>query len=136
MISLLIIPILWIAIAAGRTIGSLAKTPQSATPLERILLSGGIGLGLLAYGVLGVGLIGVLNIVGICVVMALLTVLGANQHVLMAKELALCLSPPYKMSVVSVGVSILALMLAAVALIGCFTPPTLNIGSTDRKSVV
>jgi len=130
MISLLIIPIIWCAIAAGRTVCELARMPKSATPLETTLLAGGIGLGLLAYGVLAIGLVGSLTAPAIAGVIVVVAAIGALQHVRMAKELAAALSPPYKISAASVAVFVLSAIFAAIALIGCFTPPTFLIGNT------
>jgi hypothetical protein len=127
---LLIFPILWIAIAAGRTVCSLAKTPQTITPLERTLLSCGIGLGLLSYAVLAIGLIGQLTVQLIGVVLVLLAAAGAGQHAKMARELTSHFSPPYKWTPAGIATFVVALAFAVIALIGCFTPPTLGIGST------
>ena len=77
MISLLIIPIIWCAIAAGRTVCGLARMPKSATPLETTLLACGIGLGLLAYGVLAIGLVGSLTAPAIAGVIVVVAAIGA-----------------------------------------------------------
>jgi len=133
MISLLIIPILWIAISAGRAACGLVRMPQNATALERQLAACGIGLGMLAYGVLAVGLCGALNVSAICGVLIMLALVGALQHTAMARELiagARALSSPSKFPALSLGIFILSAALAAIALVGCFTPPTLGIGNT------
>ena len=48
----------WAATAAGRTVLKLLKLPDTATRLERNLFGYALGLGLLAYAMLALGLLG------------------------------------------------------------------------------
>jgi hypothetical protein len=77
---LLFIPIAWIATAAGRQLADWLRLPNSASRLERNLIGFALGLGLLAYGMLALGLVKLLYpAAGLAWVLAL-AVLGARQH--------------------------------------------------------
>src|SRR5579872_6267733 len=123
---LLIFPIVWIALAAGRRVNSLALKggPSGITPLERSLFGLATGFGLLAYGVLAIGLLRLLTPVPLIVWVGILAVLGWREHDAMAKDLAAGLKATHFSPIGWLIVLVFA-GCAAVSLIGCFTPPTM-----------
>jgi hypothetical protein len=125
LLSLLFLPVVWIVIAAGRALAAWLQLPETATPLERKLIALGLGLGLLAYGVLGLGLLGLLYpIAGLFWVLALAG-LGAGQHGAMVQELRRWRPKPW--AGWEWGVAVLCAAFGIIALIGVYAPPVIFI---------
>ncbi|BDI31424.1 hypothetical protein CCAX7_34750 [Capsulimonas corticalis] len=122
---LLILPIIWILTAAGRNLTRKVKFASEPTVLERNLIGYAIGLGLLAYAMLAVGLAGALYpAAGLAIVVAL-AALGGCRHRAMFQEarerLATCFHPPAHLW----GMIVAIVVFGVVSLIGDFSPPTL-----------
>ncbi|HEY3331154.1 MAG TPA: glycosyltransferase family 39 protein [Capsulimonadaceae bacterium] len=119
----LILPILWIATAAGRRIVGVALGPSRSTSwaLERILFGAAAGLVILGYGMLALGLAGQFRISAAAIWLAILAILGWREHLALAQDIALVAKA--KFSLFSLCVTVLAAMFALFALVGCLTPP-------------
>lgn len=121
--SLLFLPIAWIVTAAGRTLASWLRLPETATPLERSLIGFALGLGLLAYGMLILGLLGWLYpLAGLLWVFAL-ALLGGRRHGAMARDLGHF--RPGRLPGWGWGAVVLFLLIGVAALSGVYAPPGL-----------
>lgn len=120
---ILIFPLLWIAIAAGRRIDRalLKSVWTQSSLLERWLFGFATGTTLLAYGVLAIGVAGFLYGWAVAVLAAALAAIGWGEHAAMAKELSS--ARPGRMSPRGAFVALCFVFFAAVALVSCFTPP-------------
>jgi hypothetical protein len=126
-VPLLIIPILWLLAAAGARINVLLRcVPSSALPIERRLFGLGTGLLLFSYSILLVGLLGELTLGSIIIVLALLGLIGWNEHFALAKDLAAGVSS-LKFSPVNAVFAFFFLVFAVTSLVGCMTPPTASL---------
>ena len=118
---LLFLLIAWILIAAGRTLSF--WLPQTATRLERNLIGFALGLGLLSYGMLALGLLGLLYPIAGLLWMLALAALGGREQSAMVREAREW--RPARMA----GWGRLAVILFAafgvVSLLGVLSPPTL-----------
>ncbi|HEX5324517.1 MAG TPA: hypothetical protein VFW40_12070, partial [Capsulimonadaceae bacterium] len=123
---LLILPIVWVAVAAGRRINSLVLrgTPEGVAPLEQSLFGLATGFGLLAYGTLAIGLLRQLTPMPIITWIVILAILGWREHAALAHELAAGMRE-IRLSPAGILVLLVFAGCAAVSLIGCFTPPTM-----------
>jgi len=117
----------WAATAAGRTVLQLLKLPDTATRLERNLFGYALGLGLLAYAMLALGLLGGLYPAAGWGLLLLLAVLGAGQHRAMVLEMQVTVRAGIHLTRWGWGLAVCFALLASVALIGVWTPPTLNL---------
>lgn len=136
--ALLILPIVWIVTAAGMRVCALSSLPADATRLERALIGCAVGLGMLAYGVLAVGLIGWLNRWAVAGVVVALALFGANQHAVLARGLTRALHNLRRPDPTEACAMCLGTGFLFIALVGCFTPPTLfifPIGQTEWDSL-
>lgn len=122
---LLIFPIVWIAIAAGRRINLLVlrRAPAGILPIERSLFGLATGLGVIAYGVLALGLMRLLSPGPVVIWLAVLAVIGWREHLGLARELRAGLHS-IRVSPAGIVAGIAFAGCALVALIGCFAPPT------------
>jgi 4-amino-4-deoxy-L-arabinose transferase-like glycosyltransferase len=122
---LLILPIIWILTAVGRNATRKLKFVSEPTVLERNLIGYAIGLGLLAYGLLALGLAGLLYPAAGLGWLVLMAALGGCRHRAMFREarerMATCFHPPAHIW----GMIAAIVAFGAVALIGDFCPPTL-----------
>src|SRR5579883_2155257 len=123
---LLILPIVWIAIAVGRRINLLVlrNSPPGIWPLERSLFGLATGFGLLAYGVLAIGLLRLLTPVPVIAWIAALAIIAGPEHLALAKDLLAGIKS-IRLSSLGILIALLFAGCAAVSLIGCFTPPTM-----------
>ncbi len=121
LLSLLFLPLAWVLTAAGRTGAGWLRLPETATRLERNLIAFGLGLGLLAYGLLVLGLLGLLYpLAGLLWVLALAG-LGARRHAEMARELRAW--RPRRLAAWEWGVAALFVLFGGIALVGVYAPP-------------
>jgi hypothetical protein len=121
---LLILPLLWAAVAGGSQINRLlGAAPRDSLVLERRLFGLATGLVLAAYSILLLGLCGLLAAVPIMAVFAALFLIGWNQHVQIMGELAAAIRK-IKFTALGVVVAACFAVFAVTSLIGCFTPPT------------
>ena len=115
----------WAATAAGRTLLRGLRLPDDATVLERNLLGYALGLGLLAYGMLVLGLAhGLYPAAGYGLLLAL-AALGVGQFGTMARELRVAVKGGLRLSPLGWGTAVLFTVFAALSLLGVWTPPTL-----------
>ena len=133
---LLFLPIAWIVTAAGRTLAARLGLPETAARPERNLVGLALGLGLLAYGFLALGLLGLLYpIAGLLWVLALAAV-GGRQHGAMARESA-AWRPP-RLQGWNISLTALFAAFALVSLMGVFAPPVVflpGINATEWDSL-
>lgn len=119
--------IMIVVTAAGRQVAAWLRLPADATLLERNLVGFAIGLGVLAYGILLIGLAGWLRpapVMGFLLVLALLGVLLGQEGRAMRREFIACLRAVSQMPRWGWGVSALFGVFAVVSLFGVYTPPT------------
>jgi len=114
----------WIATVSGLRIARLLRLPPSASRLERGLIAYALGLGLLAYGMLAVGLAHGLYPLGAGLLLAALAALGGCEHARLWRALHARVGrgvhlPRWKWAVAGV-VSVFALT----SLLGVYSPPT------------
>lgn len=119
-----IIIIAWICIAAGRQCLAWLRLPDEATTLERNLLGYALGLGLLAYGVLVLGVVGLLYVPYAIAWIAALAIIGSKQHILLARSLRPMLSGVRSASRASWAIGAILVLFALVSAVGVYTPPT------------
>ncbi|MDR3707458.1 MAG: glycosyltransferase family 39 protein [Capsulimonadaceae bacterium] len=118
-----VLPILWIAVAAGRRINALALGGIAAqsSALERSLFGAGAGLTLTAYGILALGVAGHLSPVPMIAWLALLAIVGGPENLAMGREITGIAR--WKPNIFSLLVALGFAAFAVIALFGCFTPP-------------
>jgi len=128
----------WAATAAGRAILHLLRLDNGPTRLERNLFGLALGLGLLSYGMLTLGLLGGLSRpAGFCLLL-LLGVSGFQQHRAMALELRDAFRHGIRLSPWGWGTVLVFFLLALIPLVGVFTPPVIalgDIGYTEWDSI-
>ena len=118
----------WSAAAAGRAILSGLGAADGTTGLERSLFGFALGLGLLAYAMLLLGLVGGLYPLAGWLLLAGQAALGAKSHAPMGREIAgrfrqgLTL-PPWGWAAATVF-----LLLVLVSFVGVWTPPVVGLG--------
>ena len=115
----------WAATAAGRALLRGLRFPDDATVLERNLFGYALGLGLLAYGMLVLGLArGLYPAAGFGLLLALAAG-GVKQHHAMAREIGAAVRGGIRLSPLGWGTMALFTVFAALSLLGVWTPPTL-----------
>ena len=119
----------WIAAAAGRTVLHLLRLGDGPTGLERNLFGLALGLGMLAYGMLALGLLGGLYPLAGWLLLAGLATLGAKSHARMGREIGGRLRRGLRLPRWGWAVAALFLVLALVPFIGVWTPPVLALPS-------
>ena len=119
----------WAATAAGRTLSRGLRLPDNATLLERNLLGYALGLGLLAYGMLALGLAHGLSLVAGFSLLLALAAMGARQHRDMFREIGALVRGGIRLSPIGWGTAALFAVFAALALIGVWTPPVQYLGN-------
>lgn len=122
-----ILIIAWICIAAGRQCLARLRMPPDATTLERNLIGYAIGLGILAYGVLLLGVLGLLYAPWVIAWLAVIGIVGAKQHLLLARSLAPTLTKIRTSTPASWAIAVLFSLFAIVSAIGVYTPPTVSL---------
>ena len=116
----------WAATAAGRTLLRGLRLPDDATRLERTLFGYALGLGLLAYGTLALGLGHSLYRPAGYALLLVLAGVGAREHRAMAQELRAAIRGGVRLSPLGWGMVTLFAALTAIPMIGVWTPPTLT----------
>ena len=119
----------WAATAAGRAGLRLLRLEDGPTRLERNLFGLALGLGMLAYGMLALGLVGGLYRPAGVGLLLLLAGLGFRQHPAMARELQDTFRPGIRLPPWGWAVAVLFLMLVLIPLVGVWTPPVLALRS-------
>ena len=114
----------WAATAAGRAVLRLLRLEDGPTRLERNLLGLALGLGMLAYGMLTLGLLGGLYRPAGIGLLFLLVIAGFRQHQAMAQELRDTFRRGVRLSPWGWVTVVLFLLLALIPLVGVWTPPT------------
>ncbi len=117
---LLFLAAAWAATAAGRTLLRGLRLPESATSLERNLTGFALGLSVLSYGMLVLGLLGGLYPLAGAAWMGLLALAGWREYSEMGRALRV-VSRPHG---VGWGIAALFAAFAAFALCGVYSPPT------------
>ncbi|MBV9851933.1 MAG: glycosyltransferase family 39 protein [Armatimonadetes bacterium] len=122
---LLFLPITWVVTAAGRVPAAWLCLPETAARLDRNLVGFALGLGLLAYGMLALGLLGLLYpLAGVLWVLTL-TLLGGRQHGRMLRELRAW--RPRRLSWRGRLAAVPFVAFALISLVGVFAPPVVFI---------
>ncbi len=125
---LLIFPIVWIAIVAGRQINRMicpALNDADSSPVERTCFGLGTGYFVLAYGVLALGLLGQLSPIPVAIWCAVLAIFGAKENAMLAMELLTGISGLRASTRWPVYLAVaLLIMIGSASVAGCFTPPT------------
>lgn len=121
----LLFPIIaWIVTAAGATLTRRLPGMAGAARLERGLISFAVGLGVLAYGMLTLGLLGGLYAPSAAAWLLILAALGGRSHVRMARALRERILRGAHLPAWGWGIALLFLAFALVAAVGVLTPPT------------
>ncbi len=123
--SLLFLPIAWILTAAGRQVAAWLRLPEDASTLERNLIGFAVGVGLLAYGMLLLGLVGAFMLLPALGLLLLLLLLGAREHAGLARSIRTRAPALRDLRGWAVGAAVTFLLFALVALSGVYAPPTL-----------
>lgn len=126
---LLFLATAWATTAAGRTVLRALRLPGDATGLERNLFGFALGLGLLAYGMLALGLARALYPVAGWGLLGVLALVGGPEHAAMACEIGEAARRLLRLSWAGRGVALLFAVLAAVPLVGDWTPPVVGLGT-------
>lgn len=124
---LFFVGIAWVVTAAGRQVAAWVRLPDGATGLERQLIGFAVGLGLLSYGVMALGLLGVLYPGAAAAWLLALALLGARQHGPMLAEARERLRAAPALSKREWGAAVLILFFAVVSLVGVYAPPTMGL---------
>jgi hypothetical protein len=119
----------WAATAAGRTVLRRLRLPGDVTPLERNLFGLALGLGLLAYGMLALGLAHALYPFAGWGLLGVLALVGGPEHAGMAREIGAAVRGLARSSWAGRGLVLLFALLAAVPLVGVWTPPVVGLGA-------
>ncbi len=119
----------WAATAAGRAVLRRLRLPGDVTPLERNLFGLALGLGLLAYGMLALGLAHALYPLAGWGLPAALALVGGPEHARMARETGAAVRGLARSSRAGRGLALLFALLAAVPLVGVWTPPVVGLGT-------
>lgn len=124
---LFFVGIAWVVTAAGRQAAAWLRLPPNATRLETTLIGFGVGIGLLAYGLMALGLTGLLVPGAAAAWLAALAVVGIRQHGPMVREFALLFRAVPSTSRWTAGASALTALFLAVSIVGVYTPPTMGL---------
>jgi len=116
--------IAWIATASGLQIARLLRLPSTASRLERGLIGYALGLGLLAYGMLLLGLAHGLYPVGVVLLLAALAVLGGREHARLFHALRMRAGQGVHLTPWQWGVAGVLAVFAPASLSGVYSPPT------------
>ena len=119
----------WAATAAARNVLRLLRLDDGPTRLERNLFGLALGLGMLAYGMLALGLLGGLYRPAGIGLFLLLVIAGFRQHQAMARELRDTFRRGVRLSLWGWAAACLFLLLALIPLVGVWTPPVLALRS-------
>jgi hypothetical protein len=111
--------------AAGRTVLDILRV--KATSLERNLYSLALGLGMLAYGMLALGLVGLLYPIAGWLLIVGLVALGSKSYLLLGREIAAHIRCGVKLSAWGWATAVVFLLLALIPLLGVWTPPTISL---------
>lgn len=125
---LLFLAVAWILTAAGRAVLSALGAAVSLSGLERSLFSLALGLGLLAYSMLALGVAGGLYPLAGWLLLTGLAALGAKSHVCMAREIAGRLRRGVRLTPWGWPVAVLFLLLAFIPFVGVWAPPIAGAG--------
>ena len=117
----------WAATAAGRAALGLRRLGDGPTRLERNLFGLALGLGMLAYGMLALGLLGGLYRPAGLGLLLLLLVVGVRQQAVMAREIRDVFRRGVHLPPWGWAVAALFLLLALIPLIGVWTPPSASL---------
>lgn len=121
----LLFPIIaWAVTAAGATLARCLPGMAGASRLERGLVAFALGLGLLAYGMLALGLLGGLYASWAFVLLLVLTALGGRSHVRMARALRARLRRGVHLPAWGWGIAGVFLAFALTSAVGVLTLPT------------
>ena len=126
---LLFLATAWILTAAGRTVLQLLRLPDTATRLERNLCGYALGLGLLAYSMLSLGLLALLYTAAGWGLLLVLLGLGASQNRTMALEGWEAIRGGIHLSPIGWATFVLFAALAVIPQFGVWTPPVQALGS-------
>lgn len=113
----------WAATAAGRAVLHWLRLDDGPTRLERNLFGLALGLGLLAYAMLALGLLGGLYQSAGIGLLLLLAVVGFRQHRAMVLEIRDALRSGVRLPLWGWGVTLLFFLLALIPWVGVWTPP-------------
>lgn len=116
----------WAATSAGRTL--LSAFRLKASLLERNLYGLALGLGLLAYGMLMLGLADLLYPVAGWLLVAGLSMVGAKSHWVMGRETVVLICCGVRWSAWGWGSAVIFVLLACIPLIGVWAPPIVGLG--------
>jgi hypothetical protein len=122
---LLFLLIAWLMTAAGRSLVAWLRLPNDATLLERTLIGFAVGLGLLAYGMLLLGLAGGFYPGAAVGLLAVLLLLGGREHGRMVTQIRARFARGFSLTPLGWGAAVVFLLLVVVALSGVYAPPTL-----------
>lgn len=114
----------WAATAAGRNVLRLLRLDDGPTRLERNLFGLALGLGMLAYAMLALGLLGGLYRPAGIGLLLLLALAGFRQHRVMALEVRDTFQRGVRLSPWGWAAFVSFLLLALIPLVGVWTPPT------------
>lgn len=124
---LLFCAIAWVVTAAGRQLAVWLRLPDGASVLERDLIGFALGLGLLAYGVMALGLAGLLYPVAAAAWLLGVALVGARRHGAMVREFRDRARRGVGASKWDRGVLVVMLFFAGVSLVGVYAPPTMGV---------
>ena len=119
----------WAATAAGRNVLRLLRLDDGPARLERNLFGLALGLGMLAYAMLALGLLGGLYRPAGIGLLLLLLLVGFQQNQAMAQELQDTARRGLRLSPWGWALAALFLLLALIPLVGVWTPPVLALRS-------
>lgn len=116
--------IAWAATAGGVQIACRLRLPPAASRLERGLIGYALGLGLLAYGMLLLGLAHWLYPLGALLLLAVLAALGGRQHARLFHSLRERIRRGISLRPWQWGVAGMLSVFALASLAGVYSPPT------------
>ncbi len=116
--------IAWIVTASGLQIAGRLRLPPAASRLERGLIAYALGLGVLAYGMLGLGLAHGLYPLGVGALLTGLAVLGGQQHTRLFRGLRARFGRGVHWPLRGWGMAFLLAVFAGTSLLGVYSPPT------------
>ncbi|MDQ2800989.1 MAG: hypothetical protein M3Y13_15255 [Armatimonadota bacterium] len=125
---LLFLAVAWILTAAGRTLLSALGASDGLSGLERSLFSLALGLGLLAYAMLALGVADGLYPLAGWLLLAGLAALGAKSHGRMGREIGVCLRRGVRLTPWGWTIAVLFLLLAIIPFVGVWAPPIVGAG--------
>jgi len=114
----------WIATASGGQMARLLRLPTDASRLERGLVAYALGLGLLAYGMLALGLAHGLSPLGAGLLLVVLAAAGGREHARLGRALRLRASRGMQGPRWGWAVAAILAVYALASLAGVYSPPT------------